>query len=80
MNVGIDIQVERWPVARLIPRAIDPRTHSDQQVAQIAASIREFGWTNPILVGPDQVIVAGHARLLAARKRPFAERLTSPAF
>ncbi len=43
MNVGTDIQVEQWPIERLIPRAINPRTHSDQQVAQIAASIREFG-------------------------------------
>src|SRR5579862_2833453 len=73
MNVSIDIQVERWPVSRLIPRAINPRTHSDEQIAQIAASIREFGWTNPILVGPDQVIVAGHGRLLAARKLGMTE-------
>jgi DNA modification methylase len=73
MTVSIDIQIERWSVARLIPRAINPRTHSDQQVAQIAASIREFGWTNPILVGPDQVIVAGHGRLLAARQLGMTE-------
>jgi DNA modification methylase len=73
MNVSIDIQVERWSVSRLIPRAINPRTHSDQQVAQIAASMREFGWTNPILVGPDQGIVAGHGRLLAARQLGMTE-------
>ena len=73
MNTGIDIQVEQWPIERLIPRAINPRTHSDQQVAQIAASIREFGWTNPILVGQDHVIIAGHGRLLAARKLDLKE-------
>src|SRR6202790_3007789 len=73
MNTGIDIQVEQWPIERLIPRAINPRTHSDQQVAQIAASIREFGWTNPILVGQDHVIIAGHGRLLAARKLGMRE-------
>ena len=73
MNVGTDIQVEQWPIERLIPRAINPRTHSDQQVAQIAASIREFGWTNPILVAEDHVIIAGHGRLLAARKLGMKE-------
>ena len=66
--VNLDIQVERWPVERLIPRATNPRTHSPQQVAQIAAAIREWGWTNPILVGADNDIIAGHARLLAARQ------------
>jgi DNA modification methylase len=73
MIVGVDIQVERWPVERLIPRAINPRTHSIQQVAQIARSIQEFGWTNPILVGPDRVIIAGHGRLLAARQLDMKE-------
>jgi DNA modification methylase len=73
MNTENDILVEQWPIERLIPRAINPRTHSDQQVAQIAASIREFGWTNPILVGPDHVIIAGHGRLLAARKLGMRE-------
>ena len=62
------LQVVTWPVERLIPYARNARTHSDEQVAQIAASIAEFGWTNPILVGPDGIIIAGHARLLAARK------------
>lgn len=61
-------QVVTWPVERLIPYARNARTHSDEQVAQIAASIAEFGWTNPILAGPDGIIIAGHARLLAARK------------
>jgi ParB-like chromosome segregation protein Spo0J len=66
---NIDIQIERWPIERLIPRANNPRTHSREQVARIAASIREFGFTNPILVGADDDIIAGHARLLAAEKR-----------
>jgi DNA modification methylase len=52
----------------LIPYARNARTHSDAQVAQIAASIREFGWTNPVLVDGDNGIIAGHGRLLAARK------------
>jgi hypothetical protein len=60
--------IERWPLDRLIPYARNARTHSDAQVAQIAASIKEFGFVNPILAGPDSVIIAGHGRLLAARK------------
>jgi hypothetical protein len=63
-----DLQVVRWPVEKLIPFARNARTHSDEQVAQIAASIAEFGWANPILAGADGIIIAGHARLLAARK------------
>ena len=54
-------------VAELIPYANNSRTHSDEQVAQIAASIKEFGWTNPILI-TDNSIIAGHGRLMAARK------------
>ena len=60
--------IEHWTLDRLIPYARNPRTHSDAQVAQIAASIREFGFTNPILVDTDSGILAGHGRLLAARK------------
>src|SRR5580658_8994840 len=71
--VNIDIQIERWPIERLIPRANNPRTHSREQVAHIAASIREFGFTNPILVGADDDIIAGHARLLAAEKLGMKE-------
>ncbi len=66
--VEIDIQIERWPIERLIPRATNPRTHNREQIASIAASMREWGWTNPILVGADDDIIAGHARLAAARK------------
>jgi DNA modification methylase len=62
------IQVEARPVAALIPYARNSRTHTDAQVAQIAASIREFGWTNPILIDGADGVIAGHGRLLAARK------------
>jgi DNA modification methylase len=71
--VKTDIQIERWPVDRLVPFARNPRTHTEEQVAQIAASIVEFGWTNPVLVGADGVIIAGHARLQAARKLGLSE-------
>ena len=68
MEIRINIQVERWKISRLIPRITNPRTHTPEQVAQVAASMREFGWTNPILVGADNDVLAGHARLLAARQ------------
>ncbi|MFN3630281.1 MAG: ParB N-terminal domain-containing protein, partial [Casimicrobiaceae bacterium] len=61
-------KIEQWPTAKLLPYARNARTHSDAQVAQIAASIAEFGFTNPILAGSDGVIVAGHGRLAAAQK------------
>src|SRR4051795_238882 len=60
--------VERWPTERLIPFARNARTHSEAQVSQIASSIREWGWTNPVLVAEDGTIIAGHGRVLAARK------------
>ena len=68
-----DLQIEQWLIDRLIPYARNSRTHSDEQIAQIAASIVEFGFVNPILAGPDAVIIAGHARLLAARKLKMIE-------
>lgn len=68
-----DLHIERWPLERLIPYARNPRTHSEEQVAQIAASIAEFGFVNPVLVGSDGVIIAGHARVMAARKLGLAE-------
>ncbi len=67
------LQVRAWPVEKLIPYARNARTHSDEQVAQIAESIAEFGFVNPVLIGPDNVIIAGHARLLAARKLGMTE-------
>ncbi|MGI8991527.1 MAG: site-specific DNA-methyltransferase [Bryobacteraceae bacterium] len=66
-------RIEHWPLAKLIPYAKNPRTHSDAQVAQIAASIREFGFTNPILVDRADGIIAGHGRLLAARELGMTE-------
>lgn len=66
-------KIETRLVADLIPYAANSRTHSDAQVAQIAASIKEFGWTNPILVAGDDTIIAGHGRLLAARKLALVE-------
>jgi DNA modification methylase len=64
----LSTHIERWPTAKLIAYARNARTHSDEQVAQIAASIVEFGFTNPILAGSDGVIVAGHGRVSAAQK------------
>ena len=61
-------KLEWRDIATLIPYARNSRTHSDEQVAQIAASIKEFGWTNPILVDGDNGIIAGHGRIYAARK------------
>lgn len=66
-------KIETRLVADLIPYAANSRTHSDAQVAQIAASIKEFGWTNPILVAGDDTIIAGHGRLMAARKLALVE-------
>ena len=60
-------KVERWPIDRLIPYARNARTHTDAQIAAIAASIKEWGWTTPALVGEDGGLIAGHARILAAR-------------
>jgi len=63
----MDLMIEHWSLDRLVPYARNARTHSDDQVAQIAGSIAEFGFVNPVLVGEDGVIVAGHGRVLAAR-------------
>ena len=62
------MQIEQIGIATLIPFAKNSRTHSDAQVAQIAASIREFGFTNPVLIDEANGIIAGHGRVLAARK------------
>jgi hypothetical protein len=61
-------EIELRPIVSLLSYARNSRTHTDAQVAQIAASIREFGWTVPILVGADGTVLAGHARLQGARK------------
>ena len=67
------LRVEYRKVETLIPFARNPRTHSEAQVAKLAASIVEIGWTNPILVDGSQGIIAGHGRLTAARKLGLAE-------
>lgn len=64
----MNLKIQYRKVEDLIPYVNNSRKHSDQQVAQIAASIKEFGWTNPILVDKDKGIIAGHGRLMAARK------------
>src|SRR3984893_7068970 len=61
-------RAERWPVAKLVPNARNARTHSDEQVAQLAASIEEWGWTIPVLVDEAGGIIAGHGRVMAAHR------------
>lgn len=69
----MDLVCERWPLARLVPYARNARTHSDEQVAQIAASMVEFGFVSPCLVDEHGVLIAGHGRLLAAQRLGLAE-------
>jgi site-specific DNA-methyltransferase (adenine-specific) len=66
-------KIEQRAVEKLIPYARNSRTHSDAQVAQIAASIKEWGWTTPILIDETEQVIAGHGRLMAARKLGMAE-------
>ena len=66
MPVILPETIVRRRCAALIPYARNARTHSDQQVAQIAASMREFGFTNPVLIDEEDGIIAGHGRVLAA--------------
>jgi ParB-like chromosome segregation protein Spo0J len=61
-------QVVRWDISLLTPYARNSRSHSDQQINQIAASIKEWGWTTPVLIDEDGGIIAGHGRVLAAQK------------
>lgn len=75
-NTGTDraaLQIETLPIDSLVPFARNSRTHSDLQVAQIAASMLEFGFTNPVLTGNDLDIIAGHGRVLAARSLGMTE-------
>lgn len=67
------MKIVQKPVDKLIPYVNNSRTHSDEQIAQIASSIKEFGWTNPILVDGENGIIAGHGRLMAARKLGYTE-------
>src|SRR5258708_4078249 len=67
------LNVEYRPIDALIPYARNARTHSDAQIAQLAASLHEFGWTNPVLVDGENGIIAGHGRVLAARQLEMHE-------
>lgn len=67
MNGNIET-VEEWPIDKLIPYARNARTHSEKQVAQIASSITEWGFTNPIIADAEGNVIAGHGRLLASQK------------
>jgi len=69
----LDLKIEHWPIEKLVPCVSNPRTHTPEQVAQFASSIAEFDFVNPILVGPDNVIIAGHARLAAAKQLGLSE-------
>jgi hypothetical protein len=61
-------KVEKWDISKLVPYARNSRTHSDEQISQIAASIKEWGWTTPVLVDENGSIIAGHGRTLAAQR------------
>ena len=60
-------QVEQWPIEKLIPYAKNSRTHSEEQVAQIAASIKGWGFTTAVLVDETGSLIAGHGRLMAGQ-------------
>ena len=66
-------RVERRPLASLVPYARNARTHSDEQIRQIARSMQEWGWTNPVLIDEDGGIIAGHGRVMAARSLGYTE-------
>jgi len=61
------MKIETLPTSKLVPYARNARTHSEVQIAQIAGSIREFGFTNPVLIDSENGIIAGHGRVLAAQ-------------
>ena len=67
------MQIVQRKIEDLIPYVKNSRTHSEDQIAQIAASIKEFGWTNPVLIDGDNGIIAGHGRVMAARKLKFKQ-------
>jgi ParB-like chromosome segregation protein Spo0J len=70
--VALAERIQLWPIEKLRPYERNPRTHNEAQVDQIAASMVEFGWTNPILIDENAGILAGHGRLLAARQLGLA--------
>ena len=67
-------QIEYWPLAQLKPYERNAKTHDTDQVARIAASMAEFGWTVPVLVATDGELIAGHGRILAAAHPSLARR------
>jgi hypothetical protein len=69
----MDLKIEARPIERLVPYAQNARTHSDEQIGQIADSIAEFGFVNPVLIGGDEVIIAGHGRVFAAQRLGMTE-------
>jgi hypothetical protein len=71
--VALADRLELWPIERLRPYDRNPRTHSNDQIAKIAASMVEFGWTNPILIDETDGILAGHGRLQAAKHLGLSE-------
>ena len=73
MDTGSPLAITYRPLGDLIPYARNARTHSEAQVALIAGSIREYGFTNPALVDGENGIIAGHCRVLAARKLGLAQ-------
>ncbi|AZL57774.1 site-specific DNA-methyltransferase [Tabrizicola piscis] len=73
MDRSTDLSISYRPIADLIPYSRNARTHSEAQVALIAGSIREYGFTNPVLVDGANGIIAGHGRVMAARKLGFAK-------
>jgi ParB-like chromosome segregation protein Spo0J len=73
MSQHVASRIEFWPLDKLVPFEKNARTHSDAQIAQIAASIAAFGFNSPILVDGHAGIIAGHGRLLAARKLEFSQ-------
>jgi ParB-like chromosome segregation protein Spo0J len=80
-----ELQVRLCPVEQLVPYQKNARTHSEEQIAQIAASIQEFGWTNPILVGPDNVgrCASGNVVVVAdgeAHHSGFTQQQTKSAY
>jgi DNA modification methylase len=70
--MGNDLRLESCSLDRILPYAENARTHSDDQVAQIAASIEQFGFVNPVLVDADGVLIAGHGRVMAAKRLGLA--------
>ena len=65
--VPATLRIEYRALDSLVPYERNPRTHSEEQIAQIAASIKEFGFTNPVLLDGENGVIAGHGRLAAAR-------------